>query len=68
MDKIIFYHTATCPQCKMVEMMLKQKNIEYDSIMNVDVMLERGIDHTPALDIDGTILVGKGIIDWIKSR
>ena len=68
MNKIIFYHTQTCPQCKMVEMLLKKNNIQYDSIEDVDVIIEKGIDHTPALNIDGNVLFGKDIIDWIKSR
>ena len=68
MNKPIFYHTTTCPQCKMVEMMLKQSNIECESIMDVDEMTKKGINHTPALEVDGTILFGKDIINWIKSR
>lgn len=66
--KVVFYHTTTCPQCKMVEMQLKSKNIEYESVEEVDSILAKGIDHTPALEVDGEILFGKDIISWIKSR
>lgn len=66
--KVVFYHTTTCPQCKMVEMQLKNKNIEYESVEEVDSILAKGIDHTPALEVDGEILFGKDIINWIKSR
>lgn len=66
--KIIFYHTQTCPQCKMVEMQLKNKHIEYESIEEIDDIIAKGIDHTPALEVDGEILFGKDIINWIKSR
>ncbi len=68
MTRIIFYHTETCPQCKMVEMLLNKEHIEYKSVMDVELMQQKGIDHTPALDVDGTIMFGKDIINWIKSR
>ena len=62
MSKIIFYHTETCPQCKMVEMLLKKKNINYDSCLDIDEMINKGINHTPAIDLDGDILVGKSLM------
>ena len=64
----IFYHTSTCPQCKMVEMLLKKNNIVYESIEDVDAILEKGITHTPALEIDGQIKFGKDIISWINNK
>ena len=68
MQTIIFYHTQTCPQCKMVEMLLKKNKINYDSVEDVDLMIEKGINHTPALEVDGKILFGKDIITWVNGQ
>ena len=66
MDSIIFYHTETCPQCRMVKMLLDKYNIEHESSTSVDEMKEKGITHTPALEVNGTILQGKELMNYIN--
>lgn len=66
--KIIFYHTLTCPQCKMIERLLIQNNIQYISCVDTKEMLSRGITRPPILEVDGESLSGKAIIDWIKEN
>lgn len=66
-DEIILYHQHSCPQCRMVEMLLKKKNIEYTSVDNVEEMKRLGIIHTPTLSVNGELKVGKPIIDYINS-
>ena len=66
MSKPVLYHQNTCGMCKTVEMMLKKYNIEYESCTDTDVMIEKGIMSTPTLDVDGEMLTGKSIIDWLK--
>lgn len=50
----------------MVETLMKKKNINYTSCKDVDYMISIGINHTPTLEVDGTRLVGKELIGWIK--
>lgn len=64
--EITLYHQDTCPQCRMVETLMKKKNINYTSCKDVDYMISIGINHTPTLEVDGTRLVGKELIGWIK--
>lgn len=66
MEKIILMHQDGCPQCKMVEMLLKKYNIEYDSCKDVDKMIELGITHTPAIIVEGDKLQGKDMMNWIN--
>lgn len=47
-------------------MMLDKNGIEYQENQDIDVMKSKGIDHTPALEVDGKILVGKEIFTWIN--
>lgn len=64
--EVVLYHQQTCPQCKAVESMLKRANIQYISNTDIDYMQSAGIKSTPVLEVDGTLLKGKDIIDWIK--
>ena len=63
---IILFTQPGCPQCRMVHMMLDKNGIEYQENQDVDVMKSKGIDHTPALEVDGKILKGKEIFTWIN--
>ena len=65
---VIFYHQPSCGMCKTIELMLNKKGIEYDSCMDVDVMLEKDIPGTPALDVDGKLYVKKECLDWIRGQ
>ena len=61
------YSQPACPQCKMVKMLLTKKNIGFETCEDLDVMKSKGINHTPTIDVDGTLLTGKPMIDWINS-
>lgn len=66
MDNVILYSQPGCPQCRMVHMMLDKKGIKYEETQDIETMRSKGIDHTPALDVDGKILIGIEIGDWIR--
>jgi glutaredoxin len=53
--KVILYSTH-CPRCSMVEKKLKDKNIDYVEINDVDKMTELGFASVPMLDVDGVIM------------
>lgn len=65
---VTFYHTLTCPQCKAVEMLLKKEKIEYESCTDIDEMIAKGIQHTPMLEVDGQMLSGKEIFQWVRGH
>lgn len=60
-------YTTHCPQCKGVEMLLKNKKIEYNECTNIDEIKELGIQQVPVLSVDGKLLKGKEIYEWIHS-
>lgn len=66
--KVILYHQDGCPQCRMVEVLLDRKNIEYESCKDVKEMKELGITHTPALKVDDKLMQGKEMIIWINQH
>lgn len=70
MSKPILYHQHGCGMCKALEMMLIKKGIEFESILitldNIEEYKEKGIEGTPALEVDGKILIKKEASDWVK--
>ena len=67
-SNVILYHQDGCPMCKAVELQLKKKNIEFTSNKDIEEMRAKGILHTPVLEVDGTMFIGKDIINWIKEQ
>ena len=66
--EVKLYHQQSCPQCKMVETLLKRYNINYESVTDIDYMKSIGVKSTPTLSVDGTLMVGKPIVEWIKKQ
>lgn len=53
--KVILYSTH-CPRCSMVEKKLKDNNIDYTEINDIDKMTELGFTSVPMLDMNGVIM------------
>lgn len=64
--EIKVYTQQSCPQCKMVKMMLDRKHVDYTACEDVEEMRAKGILHTPTLEIDGQTYVAKAMIDKIR--
>lgn len=64
---IILYSTK-CPQCKVLELKLKQKNINYKEINDVELMIQKGFTAAPVLEVDGVAYSFKEAVEWIKER
>lgn len=66
-EKIIF-HSSHCPRCKILEVKLKQKGIQYEENNDIQIMLDKGLKMAPALEVDGKIMEFKEAINWINGR
>ena len=67
MGKVILYSTH-CPRCKVLELKLKQKNVVYEEINDVQQMKARGFSEAPKLEVDGVVYGFKEAVDWIKEQ
>lgn len=65
--KVILYSTH-CPKCKVLEMKLKQNNIDFEEINDVNLMVEKGFKSAPVLEVDGVTYGFTEAIAWIKER
>ncbi len=61
-------YTIDCPKCKILEMKLKQKNVKYEICKDKSVIINRGFDLMPVLDVDGQIMNFVEAIQWINNR
>ncbi len=65
--QIILYSTH-CPKCNVLEKKLKQKNISYEEINDIEIMKEKGYLTAPVLEVDGTSMDFKTASDWINGN
>ena len=65
MNVILF--STHCPKCNILEKKLKEKNITYIEVNDVDVMTEKGFTTVPMLEVDGTVMDYKAASSWIMN-
>ena len=64
---IVLYSTK-CPKCKVLETKLKQSNVQFEEINDVDLMVQKGFKSAPVLEVDGVAYGFKEAVEWIKER
>lgn len=67
MNEVILY-TTFCPKCRVLESKLKQKNITYSEISDIDIMTEKGFMSAPMLEVDGIVMDFTTANTWINER
>jgi glutaredoxin len=68
-DKImVILYTTHCPKCVVLEKKLKSKNIEYIENTDTDLMISKGFETTPMLEIDGEIMNFVAANTWINAQ
>ena len=67
MQEIVLY-TTHCPQCKILEEKLKEKQISYSVCDNVVKMVEKGFKQAPMLEANGIIMNFTEAIKWLKEN
>lgn len=59
---MVTLYSTHCPKCKIIEKKLREKEISYNEINDVDAMLEMGLTTVPWLNVDGELM------DFVKSN
>ena len=52
---IVLYSTG-CPKCKVLEAKLNAKGIQYSTVTDVDLMIAKGLNLMPVLEVNGQLL------------
>lgn len=68
---MIKLYTTHCPQCKILDKKLKEKNIEFEEITDIEIIKkfaeENKISAVPILDFNGEILTFSKAIQKINT-
>lgn len=67
MKEIILFSSG-CPKCKILESKLNQKEIKYEHITDIEIMLEKGFMSMPMLQVGETIMNFTQANTWINER
>ena len=65
--KVTLY-TTDCPKCMVLEKKLTAKNIEYSTVEDVNLMISKGFDTMPMLEIDDKVMDFKAANTWINEQ
>lgn len=64
---MVLYSTH-CPKCKILETKLKQADLQFAVVDDVDEMKKMGITSAPLLVVDGVAHDFNNAIKWLKER
>jgi len=67
MAKIILYST-NCPKCNVLEKKLQSKNINFEICNDVDLMLSKGIQQAPYLEVDNELMDFSKAVKWVNEK
>ena len=67
MGKVILYEHG-CPRCKVLKMKLDQKGVQYEIVNDIGVMMAKGFNEAPKLEVDGVVMDFKESVDWLKEQ
>ena len=62
----IILYSNNCPKCKILKQKLDQKQVIYEECNNMDIMIEKGFQSVPMLEVDGKIMNYLNAVNWIK--
>lgn len=61
-------YSTGCPKCKVLKSKLDNKNIAYNTISDTDIIISKGINTIPVLEVDGKFMDFKEAVDWLNTR
>lgn len=61
-------YSTHCPKCNVLEKKLKQKNISYEEVNDIEIMKRKGYLSVPILEVDGVSMDFKTSSDWINNN
>lgn len=64
---IVLYSTG-CPKCKVLETKLNAKGIQYSTVTDVDLMIAKGLNLMPVLEVNGQLLDFALAVEWVNQQ
>lgn len=61
------YSMKGCPLCDRAKEVFEKTSTPYESIMDRDVLMQKGITHVPVLELDdGNLISGKPLAQYLQ--
>lgn len=61
-------YTTHCPKCNVLKKKLESKNIKFKICEDVDLMLSKGIQQAPCLEVDNELMDFSNAIKWVNEK
>lgn len=65
---VVTLYTIDCPKCKVLKAKLEARNIPCTVITDREIMIDKGFDTTPILEVNNKIYNFPEAIQWIKEQ
>lgn len=65
---MITLYTIDCPKCKVLENLLKKKQISYTTVRDMELMKQKGFTECPKLEVNGQVLGFTEAVTFVKGQ
>lgn len=65
---IVIYTQDGCPKCNILKKKMNNKNIEYTECSDVDILVSKGIEFTPMLEVENKMMDYTNAVKWVNER
>ena len=65
---MITLFTIDCPKCQILEKKLSKANIKYEVCKDREIIISKGFNSMPVLDVDGQIMSFGEAVKWVNER
>ena len=65
---MITLYSNDCPKCKILKSKLENKNMQYDLCSDIDIMINKGFQSIPKLEVDNEVMDFNEAIKWVLSK
>lgn len=67
-ESMITLYTIDCPKCKVLENLLKKKQISYTTVRDMELMKQKGFTECPKLEVNGQVLGFTEAVTFVKGQ
>lgn len=67
MEEVILYSNG-CPQCKLLKKLLEQKDIAFNEINDVELMISKGFMSMPMLEVGNKVMNYASALQWANKQ
>lgn len=65
---LVTLYSNNCPRCKILEQRLKEHKIDFNIINDEDLMIAKGFQTSPILEVDGDVMNFSESIKWVMDN